>query len=161
MRVVDVDITRIGSRLRDDFGALERAGRRGVYEAALIGEGIIAAATPVDTAETATRWRTVRTPGGVEVVNDSPVALFLEEGTRPHHPPLLPIVQWLARQERVGIPASLSDADGDLAARAQGIARAIARRGTPAHRMIGSNLPTLSALMRKRVEVALRRGGLR
>ena len=62
--------------------------------------------------------RTVRGLRG-EVVAGSPHAIFVEEGTRPHFPPVAPLEAWAAR--KLGSPGL-----GFV------IARSIARKGTPA-----------------------------
>lgn len=69
------------------------------------------------------------TPLGVlgVVASPSPVATFVDLGTRPHHPPVEPLVQWVA--DMLG----KTGPDGERIARA--IAWKIGKRGTPARHL--------------------------
>ncbi len=74
------------------------------------------------------------TPTGVlgVVGSPAPVALFIELGTRPHTPPLAPLVDWVAD--------ILGKTGGEGFVAARGIQRKIAQRGTPAREPFGNSL---------------------
>lgn len=156
-----VDISEAGAVLRaghvENVEALERA----QYRAALRAVPIVAAATPVDRGATRAAWRVVLGLDGAELRNDSAIAGILELGSRPHRPPLMPILRWLVRQEGLDLSGgkrsfeSLYEVPDETIARAMGVVRAIERRGTRPHYMVRDNLPRLVALLRAEVERAL------
>lgn len=151
-----VKLEDFGARLIGDTRRESAAIRRGMREAAFVSEIIVSVKTPVDEGATRAAWRTVITEDGAEVVNDSPVVLFLENGTRPHRPPLLPIVRWLARKTGAGSAIqSIDDAPPEIRARAIAIADKIEERGTPAIRMVDSSYDDMQTHARRRVERAL------
>lgn len=152
-----VDSADFGAVLKADSKRAAKAIARGLYKGALIGEAIVAEATPVDRGNARAAWQVYRTPDGAVLDNDAPHILFLEEGTRPHRPPLLPIVQWLSRKEGRGTNITdISQADADIRFRAMRIADSIAEKGTKAHHMVQRNLPRLAGTARLMVEVELR-----
>lgn len=148
----------LGATLRAQPEIMMDAIVKGLRDGALIGEAIVAEATPVDTAQTRQAWRVRFTEDGAELVNDSPVAAFLEGGTRPHRPPLLPLVRWVMRKRGMGgstTITSLADAPPEAVAGAQALAAKIAREGTPAHHMVEDNLTKLARIARSRVNKRL------
>lgn len=153
-----IPLARAGAAFRADHKRSVEAVRGGLVEAALEGEVLITQATPVDTGNTRARWQTIITPDGAEVVNDSPVAVYLEIGTKPHRPPLMPLIEWLARKRGISIAraARLSDIPGELVGAARKIQARIEVQGTKAHKMISAQLPRLSAIARARVEARLK-----
>lgn len=71
------------------------------------------------------------TPPNVEGVVGSPLpyALYMEEGTRPHYPPIGALLLWV---QRVINPGN----DRQIYAVAKGVQRAIGRRGTRARKFL-------------------------
>lgn len=81
---------------------------RAVMKTAVEARDILAAATPVDTGDTARRWQVTKRPRGADltavVSNDSGVATFLEYGFPPGRwVPKGVLIPWMLRH---GIPAS-------------------------------------------------------
>lgn len=158
MKKVDVNLRDFGRELKADFEDISGAVRRGLRESAFVLEIMVSAKTPVDEGNTRAAWRTEITPDGAIVSNDSPVVLYLEDGTRPHRPPLLPIVRWLARKEGVSSAvASLDDAPKELVGRAIAICDSIEEHGTKAHKMMSSSVPDIGPVVKTRVERLLQR----
>lgn len=158
LRTEIIEFDLLGARFTDIASEASSAILQGLREAAFISEIIVAAKTPVDEGLTRAAWRTAITPTGAELVNDSPVALYLEEGTRPHRPPLLPIVRWLSRKEGRGAAVeTLADADDDIVARAMGIVASIARNGTKAHYMLQGSRKEIAKVTRQRIDKQLKR----
>lgn len=153
-----IELSRAGAAFRADHKRAVEEVHAGLLHAALEGEVIITQATPVDTGNTRARWTTIVTSDGAEVVNDSPVAAYLETGTRPHRPPLWPLIQWIARKESISLSgaSTLADVPRELVARARGLQAHIEVQGTKAHKMISANMPKLTQLARKRVEDRLK-----
>lgn len=157
-----VDITEAGAIIRQGFALSVAAGQRAQYRAALRAVPIVAEATPVDRGITRSAWQAVPVPNGAELRNDSPVAGILELGSRPHRPPLLPILRWLVRKEGIDLKGgkrsfqSLDEVPPQTYAAAMGIVRAIAERGTKPHLMVRDNLPRLARLVQIETERALR-----
>jgi len=153
-----IDLKGAGAAFRADHKRAVASVRLGLIEAALEAEVIISQATPVDTGNTRLRWQTVITTDGAEVVNDSPVALYLEEGTKPHRPPLWPLILWLARKNGRSLAGAttLKDVPGELVGAARKIQARIEVQGTKGKKMIASNLPKLEAIAKKRVEQRLK-----
>ena len=151
---------KLGARLRGDSKRALGAIRRGLVRAAVVGEAIVAEATPVDTANTRNAWRVRLTRDGADLINDSPTAVFLEEGTRPHRPPLLPLVRWAMRKKGLGGSTTitrLEDAPDEAVGMAVGIANKIERKGTRPVHMVRSNLTRLTQIARRNVEAELER----
>lgn len=99
------------------------------------------------------------TPAGVLglVGSSNPVVAFVELGTKPHTPPIEPLLQW------VGDVLGLSGDEAFAAAR--GIQRKIRARGTPARKVFEQslvrNLPRISGIFEAaggRVAAALEKG---
>lgn len=76
----------------------------------------------------------VATPAGVlgVVSSSNPVASFIEFGTRPHRPPIEPLVRWA--EAKLGLSGAAAERAGAA------IARSIARRGTLAQRPFARSL---------------------
>jgi hypothetical protein len=66
-----------------------------------------------------THWAPL--PKGAQVYNDAPHFPFMEYGTRPHMPPIAPLVQWATRKFGVD--------EGEATAIAWAVAKKIAREG--------------------------------
>ncbi len=113
--------------------------QRGVYEGAVVAErlGVVDRRTYIQ------RFKAIRTREGTELRNDAPHAAVVEHGRRPgaRRPPLGPIVDWVRRKLGKTGPAGR--------ALAFQIARAIGRRGLPAHHIFSRHLvPKLRAWYR-------------
>lgn len=97
MPTIDVD----PSRLAAVFGRKERARanavRDSMLEAALLGAEIVAEAVPHDQGILRSSVHAIRTGTGAEVVADAPHAGVIEGGSRPHLPPLQPLIDWVIR----------------------------------------------------------------
>jgi len=115
---------------------IERAVVRGEHRAAERLEWLVVETigetqpfVPFDTGELARSVRTEKNHQGARVVVDAPHAPFIEYGTRPHRPPLQPLIDWVMRR---GWASSEKEAHPI----ALGIARKIERSGTsPRHFM--------------------------
>lgn len=104
---------------------LEKAGIRAMRSSAMRLQGVVVEeieATsphpPVDTGELRQSVSYDRLPDGAAVSVDAPHAPFMEHGTRPHTPPLGPLLEWASRK---GFE--------DPAAVARAVQRKIAARG--------------------------------
>lgn len=138
----------------------------GLLRAALRGVLIVAQDTPADSGEARAAWRvepgTATEPA--RLVNDAPHIGILELGSRPHRPPLIPILRWLVR--KIGADGNggrrtfttLKEVDGEVLARARAIQAKIARDGTRAAGMVAKNLDKLALIARDEVEAAIKRG---
>lgn len=109
------------------------AAMRGLRSGAQKGVGVVVEEientkpyAPIDTRQMVQSVRYKPTGTGVMLYMDAPHAVFMEEGTRPHWPPLQPILEWV---ERKGL------ADGDEAyAVARAVQAKIAEKGTAPRR---------------------------
>lgn len=153
-RQVIVSLKGAGAAFRADHKRAVAAVHRGLLEGALLGEQIVVQATPSDTANTRQRWQVIPTAEGADLVNDSPVATYLEFGTRPHIAPLMPLVRWVARKRGVSLAGvtRLSDVPPEIVAAARGLREKIARDGGKRYGMISKNLDKLRRIARERVE---------
>lgn len=84
------------------------------------------AVTSIDTDQSRSAW-----PAWARVFSESPVVRYLEDGTKPHWPPIADITPWA---DDKGIPPFL-------------VARSIARKGTVAHRMFRDAEAAMNDLM--------------
>lgn len=141
------------------------AGRRGAFRAALRGVRIVAENTPVDEGIARAGWQAQLTQDGAELFNDVPYAGVLEAGSRPHRPPLRPILEWVVR--KFGLDLSndqgarrsfedLGDVPSETMAIAMAVVNKIAREGTKPHWMVKNSLPKLREMLKEEVEGQLR-----
>lgn len=155
MSVRTISVEDFGARLRFDAGQISTAMVAGMRAAALIGEGIVAADTPVDTGLTRNQWGVAGTPRGADLFNDSPIAGILELGSRPHRPPFIPILRWVVRKFGTGKRSFEDPSEVDnpeLWAIAWGTVKAIERHGTKPNYMVRDNLDRLNEIARREVE---------
>lgn len=125
--------------------------RSALYEAALLGAEVIAAAAPVDqgTLKASIRVQPVGADGTPELVIDAPHAAFVEYGTRPHLPPQLPILEWVRRHRQYF-------AGGGSASARRAAPKAAVRGGASSRRGRGPGRRLMRAV-RRYVAGALRR----
>jgi len=103
---------------------------RGLRGTAYRGIGVVAdriettkPRAPIDTGDMKRSVRARDIPGGAVLAVESPHAVFMERGTRPHMPPVAPLAEW-ARAK--GIAAT----DSEAASVGYAVALKIAREGT-------------------------------
>lgn len=160
-----VELNQLGATLRHDKAQQERAMRVASYVAALRGEAIVVAATPSDRGLARQGWRTVQTADGAELRNDVPYIGILEKGSRPHRPPIMPILRWVVRQWGVDLAGGkrsfkdLREVPWQTWSVARAIQEKIATEGTEPHFMVQDNLPTLRRYLREEVEARLSSSG--
>lgn len=92
------------------------------------------------------RWRA--TDGGGTVIVDAPHAPYIEYGTRPHRPPLQPLVEWAMRKLGVTLTEARSIA--------WVIAEKQALYGTPPHRFFASAMSGSREMARAAVTKSLK-----
>ena len=119
--------------------------------AATLGARVLRARVPVDTGEMR-RHVLVREVGPtpksgsarvVELVVDSPYAIFQEAGTGPFWPPLAPLLAWVERNA-----ANLGIEDSKAKSVARAIQVSIAKRGIRAKWFMRDALPELQMILR-------------
>ena len=138
----------IGARLRHHNKNIERVLERAVRAAALRGEAVVVARTPVNTGMTRAAWRVQMVARGADLINDAPHSGALELGTRPHRPPYLPILQWLVQKQGGGIIDSPDQATPEQRGAAWAIVEHIAKHGTRPAYMVRGAMPALGRIMR-------------
>lgn len=163
-----VQANQLGAELRAHQEEIFEAGRTGAFRAALRGVRLVAEDTPVDEGIARSGWQAQRTEDGAELFNDVPYVGVLEMGSRPHRPPLRPILEWVVRKfgadlENTKASRRSFEDMGDVSSEAVGIAMAvvdkIAREGTEPNWMVRNNIPKLTELLQEEVERMLRRMG--
>ena len=135
-----------------------------LYKAAMLGEPIVVEATPSDTGATRQGWRTQRTGDGAWLVNDAPLAAILEFGSRPHWPPLKPILEWVVRKWGLDLAGGRRSIPGDSIENvpwptyqaAKTVQEKIALKGTKPHYMIRKNLDELTRIAKRETGRAMR-----
>jgi hypothetical protein len=114
---------------------------------------------PVDRGTYRRSWRVQNIPGGCLLYNPTPYASVIERGRRAGKmPPPSVIGEWARRK---GLLRGVARGELASAQRAVGfvIARAIARRGLPARRVLATALPKIMAAVRQAVSQALGEAG--
>jgi hypothetical protein len=169
---VTVDPARFGAVFRaNEHARMERVAGAG-YEAALLGAEVVAKAAPVDVGSLKSSLHARQTgPRSAELVADAPHAGVVEVGSRPHTPPLQPLIDWVRRHHRsfrirraakvrIG-PARTASAqrrrdarvahndtrEAEIEAVARAIQRKIARFGTRPRWFMRSQLPKLRKIL--------------
>lgn len=117
--------------------------------AAHAGAEIIARAAPVDRGTLKSSVHVERLPNGSpRIVIDAPHAMEVELGSRPHTPPLAPLVEWVRRHRLAfGMRADARGQEADFIAIARAIQRKIARDGTKPTYFVRNALPRLVAAL--------------
>jgi hypothetical protein len=115
---------------------------------------------PVDRGIYRAAWKALATDDGAVLFNDSPHAGFIEQGTRPHMPPIEPLKAWVLRKFGPTLRREFKAAGGAkvlgkpmkdyaetaAAALAFAIAKSIARKGTAPRYILQNSIPDLEAL---------------
>ena|GEM_PF-2881187 len=139
----------LGAWLRKHNRQVEEALVRATRGAALRSERILVDATPADTGEARRGWRIEFHPDGTELVNDAPHFFVLEHGSRPHRPPLLPILRWVMRVAFDGqVIDDVDDAPREAVQMARAIVEKIANEGTAPHNIVRGNSGELLRILR-------------
>jgi hypothetical protein len=159
MSVRVVNVKEYGALLRMGSEARGASVRKALHTAALIGEVIVSSKTPVDRGQAKNAWAVVPTALGADLFNDAPHIGILELGSRPHRPPLWPILEWVVRKFGTGRKSitSFSDAEPHLIGIAMAIVQKIEEEGTKPHFMVRDSLPKLTEIAKREVEKALSR----
>lgn len=159
----NVKISQLGAQYRRELDELADAGRVAMLRAAMRGLPVVVEATPSDTGRTRAGWTVIPRKSGADLMNDSPVVGILEAGSRPHRPPLLPILRWVVRKFGVDLAGgkrsfvSFDEVSPEAFGMAQGVVNKIAREGTKPHWMVKNRLPLLEYYAAEEVKRALRR----
>jgi hypothetical protein len=125
-----------------------------------------------------------RFEGGVAIVVDAPHAGVIEGGSRPHFPPMQPLIDWVrrhaegafdlskpkGRRPTIGVArtaraqrskerrvAAHNELEAKVEAIARGIQRKIGAHGTPPHWFMRDSLPKLREILKATVERNLER----
>lgn len=164
MTTKTVTLRQFGTEFRRDFRNMAIDVERGLTRAALRGVAPVATDTPSMDGTARAGWAVRRSPHGAELYNDTPHAGILEEGSRPHMPPIMPILRWVVGKWGADLEGgkknieSLEDASKEARSVAWGVAKQIAREGTKANHMVLDNLDTLAGFAKDEVEKILKRG---
>lgn len=117
---------------------------RGIISAGLLGAEVVAAAAPKDTGMTKKSTRFVTQSTGGYILTDAPHAGVVEMGSRPHTPPLQPLIDWARRHGATD--------DADAHRMAFGVQRKIAREGTRPTYFTRKCLPKLRKILAAEVK---------
>lgn len=122
-----VNIKQFGKEMQGLPDELERAVVKGLQSTAMRGVSVVVGeiekAKAVDSAALKQSVGYKKVADGADIKVDAPHAPFVEYGTRPHWPPLEPLILWATRK------LGLSEKDAESAARA--IQVKISKKGTP------------------------------
>lgn len=153
----------VGAELTAHHDRVQERAQQAAHRAALKGEAIVSAATPVDTGRARSGWKVVPTDDGANLINSVPYIGVLEVGSRPHWPPRDPIMRWVVRQEgtkggQKGKRSfeSTAEVSSEIKSKTFLVRRAIAESGTEAHFMVRNNLDRLRRILRQETERMLR-----
>lgn len=165
MATHEVDASRIGGVLRK-MSAEQISGitNKATTRAALKGLRIVAKATPSDRGLARAAWDVDIKPGrGADLTNDSPYSGILEMGSRPHTPPLMPILRWVVRRWGLDLSGgrrsfeSIKDVPYPTYLAAKTIQERIGREGTKPYGMVTNNLSRLTRILRDEVTREIKR----
>jgi hypothetical protein len=111
---------------------------------------------PINVGSYIRAWQAKHLDNGAVLFNDAPHAIFVERGRRPgaRMPPKAVIAEWLDQKMRGRIRARGKRLQ-EAARLAFVVARAIGKRGLPAHRIMARTKRKLDPMVRKAVEAAL------
>jgi hypothetical protein len=159
--------------------------RAATVPAAEVGAMAVRRGVPAPHGELADAVKPERRPAGAAIVVDAPFAAAVETGSRPHTPPLEPLIAWVklrgaqgllpsgrGRRSAAAAAHSARSVAGALAAMERGgaldvgapvaiaraIQHAIATRGTRPHWFVRGALPAVRAAVGAAIKEALQRG---
>ncbi len=112
--------------------------------------------SPVDTGLYAQSWDMQRSDVSVTVGNYSPHAAIIENGARPHYPPIAPLLAWAKRKLKDGSQKE-SGYSPDVWALAKGTQNKIAREGQLPKKILTNAMPVI--LDRIKQELGKRESG--
>ena len=138
MAVIECAPGEIGMRLRMHEQETQAKLKAAVLESAFLGAEVVAQAAPKDMGILKQSVHVERlADGGAEVVVDAPHAGAIENGTRPHTPPLAPLLAWASRH--------FDPKDAERVARA--VQMQIANYGTGPRFFVKGSLPKMVKLL--------------
>lgn len=170
MAVIEISAGQVGAALRQTDHELQHRVIAGLRRGALRGIPVVVKDTPADRGQARAGWDVAFVRDGADLFNDAPHAGILEAGSRPHRPPILPILRWVVRKFGLNLEALAAGATrksfrgtkrsfegiGEVPAStvsfAWAIANKIAREGTAPHWMVRKNLKLLSRLAAEEVK---------
>ncbi len=168
-----VSLKDLPKALRQEAGRVRGAGLRGLRMGARRGEALMAVKSQdiSDLSLFMQGWTVRNTPKGAELLNDAPHAAIVEAGSRPHWPPLLPILEYLGRKKGVSTAGvtqggkwdlsdqemfTRSEALEELRLFAVKVAGKIAAHGTSPKWILRDSQPQFARFVSEEVERALR-----
>lgn len=120
---------------------------RGIVSAAMLGAEVLAKAAPKDLGVLRNSVRAETQQGGAMIVIDAPHAGIVEMGSRPHTPPLQPLLDWASRH---------TDNAVDAQRLAKSVQFKIAKYGTKPTYFVRNKLPILRKILKAEIEHELR-----
>lgn len=147
-RVIQGSFNGLGSFLDRQVSLVKAAARRASVEAAELGVTMATVETDkkgsVDRGNFKLAWESRPMIFGAQIRNGAPYAAFIERGTRPHWPPLAPILAWVMRKNQ------MDEEDAYPIARAVQVK--IARSGTKPRFIMKDILPKIKRVWENEVE---------
>ena len=157
----------LAAALRADMATLESRAHRAARRTADVGRLIVFAKAPVAFGELRDGLVSEDRPTGAAIVATAPHSASVEQGSRPHMPPLAPILAWVRLRGAQGLDAapaakgapaviagriarqgSATATPVDAAERvARAIQHAIAKRGTRPHWFMRDSVPEVAGLL--------------
>jgi hypothetical protein len=159
-RVIDVPLNQAAGVIASDEKKRIGAVFQAIRDAAHVGAKIISERAPQDIGKLAAsshvegEWMRQT----VQTIVDAPYAACVELGTRPHYPPIAPLIDWVHRH--IGSYSDVStgnsgDADRVAYAIAKGIQKKIGERGTEPTFFVRGSLPDLASTLHSFVSLRL------
>ena len=166
MAVFKIQPEQVGAAFTNADEELRERVTRGLQLGALRAIPLVVKATPADRGQARAAWDVLLLPNGANLFNDAPYAGILEAGSRPHRPPLIPILRWVVRKFGLNLEAlgetrssaktrrsrksfqDLSEVPWRTYRFALAVVETIERRGTKPHWMIRRNLKRMTAIAR-------------
>ena len=157
----------LSGALRADMLSIEGRVRRAARQTADMGRLIAYGKAPVAFGELRDGLEAQDRPNGAAIVSTAPHSAAVEEGSRPHMPPLAPLLAWVKLRGAQGLDAApgAKGAPAEIAKRiarrgngtstpvdaaervARAIQHAIAKRGTRPHWFMRESVPEVAALL--------------
>ncbi len=88
----------VARQIKGDSNVRLKGDQRVLLSAAFAGAELLAKRAPKDTGILKSSIRAMATEDGARILLDAPHAAIVELGSRPHFPPLQPLIDWVRRQ---------------------------------------------------------------
>lgn len=142
MPTIRVDLKDLSKKFDEASEEIKAAMVRGLESGVMRGQVIVMKESPVDTGLYRSSWQTQKIADGhMQLGNSAPHAPAIEFGTRPHKPPLAPLLAWAKRVLKD--PSQPPNYSAEVRGLAVGVQKKIEREGQAPRHVLTNAIPKI------------------